>query len=95
MTLRRFRKRPSDVVAVQWDGANWTDVKELLDAHGLDEQSVRQDGERLIVRDDMVVTVGDWLVRNADGHLFPSQNMLFVSNYDEIGPAVADEQDPS
>lgn len=92
MTLRRFRTRPVEVTAVQWTGDNWDDIQELLDAHGLDAQHVRQDGDELVVHHAMRVRKDEWLVHNPDVVLHPSQHMSFISHYDEIGAQPVEDE---
>ncbi len=75
-----FRKRPVQIEAREWTGANAVD---LLDWIG---ESATQEGPSLIIHTlegDHEATLGDWIIKGVKGEFYPCKPDIFAMTYDE------------
>lgn len=99
-TVRRFRKKPVEIEAVQWDGSrasiqracDWVngfdptgDPILTYEFYGADDVS----GQPLVetLEGDMAVSPGDWIIRGVKGEFYPCKPDVFEATYDaaELG----------
>ncbi len=82
--MPEFRKKPVDVVAVQWDG----DIRTLaeLDPHQSHVEVDAATGDLLIetLEGTMHAHKGDWVVRGIVGELHPVRDDIFQQTYERI-----------
>lgn len=83
--MKRFRKKPVVIHAIQWDGKRST--IESLEAAGLSLPPVRNlsGGAPLVVRTlegDMRAELGDWIIKGVNGEFYPCKPDIFEKTYD-------------
>jgi hypothetical protein len=80
--MRRFRKKPVEIEAVQWGGGNMGQVAALsrsakiLHSNGL-----------LVIHTiepcgDMKANLNDWVIRGVQGELYPCKPDIFAATYE-------------
>lgn len=80
----RFRKRPVDVDALLWTGDNYAELVEWA-GDGISQFGHTDKG--LIVRTlegDMLVSVGDWIIRGIAGEFYPCRPDIFEQTYEAV-----------
>lgn len=80
----RFRKKPIEVEAIQWDGANANEVLGFV----LTGASVRRKGLHELVIEtldgEMTVSRGDWIIKGIKGEFYPCKPDIFAASYDPV-----------
>lgn len=95
--MARFRKKPVEVEAMQWDGTNidalWDWGKDVLFAAGRDSApavfAFPPNGplEAWVEKSQTYcqVEVGDWLIKESDGiGVYPCKGAVFAATYDRV-----------
>lgn len=89
----KYRKRPVDVEAFQYDG-DFTNQKGqayvphwVIKAHKVDTLFFEGQGELYIdtLEGKMHVSVGDWIIRGVQGELYPCKPDIFEQTYEPLG----------
>ena len=97
MTAQKFRKKPVEVDAIQWDGSRasieracqWVnsfdptgDPVLTFEFYGSDDV----DGFPLIetLEGDMAVSPDDWIIRGVKGEFYPCKPDIFAATYDAV-----------
>jgi hypothetical protein len=83
--MPRYRKRPGEIEAVRWNGANRDEVHALfadsptgMRVHFIADGTISvptSDGERVANR-------WDWLIRDDDGAVYPITHQIFAATYE-------------
>jgi hypothetical protein len=85
-TMFRYRRRSGEIEAVRWNGANRDEVRAL--SGELPEMAGRllftSDGAVIVpTRDgDRIASRWDWLIRDADGTVYPITHEAFAATYE-------------
>ncbi len=87
--IKKYRKKPVVIEAVQWNGKSCLDAKELCSKNGLPEFYVgaRKGQTGLIIptlEGDHVAKKGDWIIKGVEGEFYPIGNGIFWKTYDEV-----------
>ncbi|KAB7752779.1 hypothetical protein [Mycolicibacterium mucogenicum] len=97
MTVQKYRKKPVEIEAIQWDGSRasieqackWVngfdhtgDPILTFEFYGHDDVS----GQPLIetLEGDMAVSPGDWIIRGVKGEFYPCKPDIFAQTYDRV-----------
>ncbi len=84
----KVRKKPIVVEAVQWDGTNFDEVKELdKSSHNKEYRKIFHMKNNLKIRTiegDMMAVLGDWIIRGVKGELYPCKPDVFDKTYDIV-----------
>jgi len=84
ITTSKFRKKPIEIEAVQWDGTNVSAIRELFGAFTdwhLDAC------EFLIIKTlegDHRANPGDWIIKGVRGEFYPCKPDIFAATYDAV-----------
>lgn len=88
MRNMNYMKRPVIVQAVQWDGTNFDEVKEL------DQPDVRRVGTTVVdgvtklriatLEGVMTASIGDWVIRGVRNELYLCKPDTFAETYDHV-----------
>lgn len=94
MTELTFRKKPVEIQAFSYDGANsaeivaWADDEHVFTVpDGPDSDLRRPDGSLLMIRtlEGMLhVSVGDWVIQGVQGEFYPCKPDIFAATYDPV-----------
>ncbi len=84
--IKKYRKKPVVVDAVQWDGANF---KEILDfIGGVDERGridIHQDSIFIkTLEGDMQAKPKDFIIKGVNGEFYPCKPDIFYETYEEV-----------
>lgn len=91
---RKFRKKPVEIEAVQFDGSNHREVLVFMDP-SMNENSaaVSQSMQLPLViqtlEGRMRVSVGDWVIRGVKGELYPCKDDIFRMTYEPVDEATS------
>lgn len=80
----RYRKKPIEVMAVQWTGDNDAEVAKL---GKLNPGSIRRKDRPLPINTlegVMLANVGDWIIRGVAGELYPCKPDIFAQTYEPV-----------
>lgn len=80
-TALRYRKRPVEVEAIQWDGDNWHEVLAFTG------RGISQHGRTLSIttlEGTMTASPGDWIIRGIADELYPCKPDIFEQTYEAV-----------
>jgi len=84
--IKKFREKPLVFKAVQYDGKNSDELKKLFEDE--DECVFGVDGDILLIhtkyRSLMMLSKGDWLVRDDYGAVFTKTDTNVKQDYEEV-----------
>lgn len=77
---QRYRKKPIEIDAIQWDGTNVADIMQFMPRGGFIGGTVR------IHTLEGVLTAhpGDWIIRGTHGEYYPCKPHIFAQTYEPI-----------
>lgn len=87
MTLPKFRKKPVEIEAIQFDGS-WSSARAIMDAFDTGPEvswsSVPEGGNMVIetLEGNMWASPLDWIIRGIKGELYPCKPDIFEASYD-------------
>jgi hypothetical protein len=92
--MPRFRKKPVEIDAVQWNGSNINQVLELVDFDKLPSDGVHVKpgiGETAngtleipTLEGTMTAGLGDWIIKGVAGEVYPCKPLIFEATYDPV-----------
>lgn len=88
--IRRFKRRPSTVEAVQWSGDNYDEIRDWSWDGKTNMVALLDDepGTLMVyisVEDQWVrVREGWWVVRGIAGEFYPCEHDVFVRSWEEV-----------
>ena len=89
---RRFRKKPVEIEAVQWNGDNFRAVHDFTGEQfytlGPDERDEDPDATAQVF-DELhstwvLVYDGDWIIKGIKGEFYPCRDEVFQETYEEV-----------
>lgn len=85
--MSRYRKKPVEVEAVQWDGSEDSAraIKAWADTHGAQPLAGWVQDTMLLVRTlegQMQAAPGDWIIRGVAGEFYPCSPDIFAATYE-------------
>lgn len=84
--MRKYRKRPVEVEAVQVMPGNDYAVEEFMRVTGVDLFEVLDQYKFMVktLEGDMLVSEGDWLICGVAGEVYPCKPDIFAATYDIV-----------
>jgi hypothetical protein len=81
--MARYRKKPVEIDAVQWDGDNQREIADFL---GDDFAGWRADAKVLVrtAEGELTASRGDWIIRGVQGEHYPCKPDIFAATYDPV-----------
>lgn len=86
--IKKYRKEPIIIEAVQWDGSN---LKEVIDFIGLEktwdayEDIVITNGLKVFTLDGLVTTsIGDYIIKGIRGEIYSCRSDIFEKTYEPV-----------
>lgn len=82
-TIRKFRKKPVVIEAVEWKGEIDDVIKEFIK----DSHTFTNDRRSLIIttlEGEMEALIGDFIIKGVKGELYPCKPDIFWQTYEEI-----------
>jgi hypothetical protein len=99
--MARYRKRPVEIEAVQWDGTadGATRIIDWILANGSTATYICSDPDRCAGTDGdtphsiairtlegtMRANLGDWIIRGVQGEFYPCKPDVFAATYEAVG----------
>lgn len=90
----RYRKKPVEIEAIKWNGANIEECKqfthdkaEYIYHDAAYKAGVAPPSIEIIIHTlegDMRVSVGDYIIKGVDGELYPCKPDIFQKTYEEV-----------
>ncbi|MFB6787656.1 hypothetical protein ACFCWT_13370 [Streptomyces olivaceus] len=103
--MPKFRKKPVEIEAVQWDGTaegatpiiDWILSRDVTATYRCSnpERCAEHDGDTphsIVIRTlegDMSATVDDWIIRGVQGEFYPCKPDIFAATYEAVASASA------
>jgi hypothetical protein len=97
----KFRKKPVEINAVQWDGTNVEQALEFIADGHEDFGHLPSDGEYVspgvghlpaagqlvipTIEGAMTASPGDWIIRGVQGEFYPCKPDIFDATYEPVG----------
>lgn len=95
--MKRYRKKPISIEAVQWCGDNWSEVAEWVygevpelaeDDYDSDDFTIvpaEQAGQLsiLTLEGEMYANTNDWIIKGVQGEFYPCKPDIFDMTYEE------------
>ena len=94
--MRKYRKKPVEIEAIQWKGDNHKDVFEFLGFHNnIDDTTVHVSSEKffwnssnglwiLTLEGQMHASLHDYIIKGVQGEYYPCKPDIFQLTYDEV-----------
>ena len=84
--INKYRKRPVEVEAIQFDGWNWQEVYQFMsDEPLMFTQDLRKEEYLLIdtLEGVMKAKVGDYIIKGVHGEFYPCKPDIFHETYED------------
>jgi hypothetical protein len=78
--MKKFRKKPVIVEAVQWTGRNDQEINKFAAPHGVYKREVIIQTLEGVMRGQ----VGDWIIRGVKGEFYPCKPDIFAATYEPV-----------
>ena len=88
----KYRKKPVQIEAIQWDGSNFNDLKKFANSSlsyrsYQDHNEYYEDKTTLIINTlegDMTVSKGDFIIKGVKGEFYPCKPDIFEMTYEKL-----------
>jgi hypothetical protein len=87
----RYRKKPIEIEAVRYDGANTEEIAAFM-AGEVERATLPGPGRGLhegiiihTLEGDMPTSVGDWIIRGVQGEFYPCKPDIFEQTHEPVG----------
>ena len=82
--MKKYRKKPLVIEAVQWNGDNHLDIAAIKGVHGylIEPHS----GHITVTAESgcFMAHKGDWIIKGIKGELYSCKSEVFEATYDEV-----------
>lgn len=79
--IKKYRKKPVTIEAIQWDGKNLSAIDYFMDR-------IVENKETILVihtlEGDMEASVGDYIIKGVNGEFYPCKPDIFAKTYEEV-----------
>lgn len=78
----KYRKKPIEIEAIQWDGENTTEILEFVGGNGFYQ---KLDVPHMVIytlEGRMYAQVGSWIVKGIKGEFYPVRPDIFEASYE-------------
>ena len=82
--VRKFRKKPVIISAVQWNGSNVDEIALLGGAREYEQDFIGDDLIIHTLEGNMKAEKGDWIIKGVKGELYPCKDDIFKETYEQI-----------
>lgn len=89
--INKYRKRPVEVEAIQFDGWNWREVYQFISNEPLMfTQDFRKEEYILIdtLEGVMKASVGDYIIKGVHGEFYPCKPDIFHETYEDLNTSL-------
>lgn len=85
--IKKYRKRPVEVEAIQFDGWNWREVHQFMNDEPLWFTQDFRKYEYILIRTlegVMKASVGDYIIKGVHGEFYPCKPDIFRETYEDL-----------
>ena len=89
MEIKKFRKKPVIIEAIQFKGTNYLEVAKFL-KKDLEGAKFDRNGKQCVsfsiytLEGVMKVEIGDWVIKGVKGEYYPCKPDIFKKSYEEV-----------
>lgn len=79
--IKKYRKKPVVIEAVQWVGNNLSDIETFIG------RSVKNKETTIVIRTlegDVEASIGDYIIKGVNGEFYPCKPDIFDKTYEEV-----------
>ncbi len=80
--MAKFRKKPIVIEAVQWTGANLSEIVSFAKSPKATVFIASKELSIETLEGTMVATKGDWIIRGVEGEIYPCNPNIFEQTYE-------------
>jgi len=87
MNIKRYRKKPVEIDAIQFTGWNWAECEDFMAGKSLIHPQWMKEYEYLDINTlegTMRCNKGDYIIKGIKGEFYPCKPDIFEQTYDEI-----------
>lgn len=85
--MKKFRKKPVIIEAVQWNG-DYKSIKKIFPiANATEPTTINYEKSEIIIHTlegDMIANIGDWIIKGIKGEIYPCKPDIFEATYEEV-----------
>ena len=82
--MKKYRKRPVEIEAVQFDGRNQTQISDWMLDYGTSVRAFKDHLDIPTLEGTMRADIGDWVAKGIDAEFYPIKPLIFARTYDEV-----------
>ena len=86
MTVRKFRKRPVEVEAMQFTGENGAEIAAFVGDEPREIEYLPGAYAIVTLEGTMVADPGDWIIKGIAGEFYPCKPDIFDATYEPVVP---------
>ncbi len=79
--MARFRNKPVEIEAVQWNGKNVNEVRAFMQQPG---KVVDRKLRIQTLEGSLYASEGDWIVKDSHGECWPVRDDIFAENFESM-----------
>ena len=79
--MKKYRKKPIIIEAIQWTGKNYEDVREFV---GLDCYRTENGFFIITLEGDHLALANDYIIKGIQGEFYPCKPDIFKAIYEEV-----------
>lgn len=87
--IKKYRKKPVVVSAIQFDGYNWRECGDFMSGRAMAYPDWIKEYDRLDIETlegTMRCEIGDYIIKGVNGEFYPCKPDIFEKTYDEVNP---------
>lgn len=85
--IKKYRKKPVVIEAVQWTGDNYLEIKKFMTAETLEVFDSDLRNKQIYIRTlegKMVADLQDFIIKGIKGEFYPCKPDIFKATYEEV-----------
>lgn len=79
--IKKYRKKPVTIEAIQWNGGNLSEIRDFM------RRTVVANGLVLIIptlEGNMHASLNDYIIKGINGEFYPCKPDIFANTYEEV-----------
>lgn len=92
MNVKRYRKKPVIIEALQWTGDNTPEIKMFCGEKAIFVDNNGKLELRIKTLEGMhIATIGDYIIKGIEGEFYPCKESIFKKTYELISNSIESE----
>lgn len=92
--MAKYRKKPVEVEAIQWNGNNFAETSDFIGSNAIWEQNkLDKDKHYNLIPELSIYTlegimranIGDYIIKGVNGEFYPCKPDIFEKTYEKVG----------